>query len=165
MFGGLGSIRKRSEYFALTSGSRSPVGSSVMKSSLLSMTFCVICGTVDLTTSKLSMLPLARPGTENPGVFVRMYSRVGLMILIVYGPMPGTVDEALNGDFAAGVGAQFASAIANRNLPSGSVSLTVISPVASSDVMPVMSALGFLALMYSAIPSIPEVNEENGPPR
>ena len=42
MFGGLGSIRKRLEYFALTCGSRSPVGSSVMKSSLLSMTSWVI---------------------------------------------------------------------------------------------------------------------------
>ena len=70
------------------------------------MTSCVIFGTVSLTTSNLSMLPFARPGTLNPGVFVRMNSRVGLRILIVYGPMPGIVVEALNGDFAAGVGAR-----------------------------------------------------------
>ena len=111
------------------------------------------------------MLPFAMPGMLKPGVFVSVYSRVGLTMSIVYGPMPGMPGVALNGAFAAGVGAAFARPIAKRNLPSGSESLTTISPVASSAVMPLMSASSFLASMYSGTPSIVEVNDENGPPR
>ena len=100
------------------------------------MTSWVIFVTVDFVTVILSMLPFAMPGMSKPGVFVSVYSRVGLLTSIVYGPMPGMPRVALNGAFAAGVGAALARPIANRNLPSGSESLTTISPVASSAVMP-----------------------------
>ena len=125
----------------------------------------VIFVTVDFVTVNLSMLPFAMPGMLKPGVLESVYSRVGLTMSIVYGPMPGIVFEALNGDFAAGVGAALARPMANRNLPSGSESLTTISPVASSAVMPLMSASSFLASMYSGTPAIVDVNDENGPPR
>src|SRR5215213_5081525 len=94
-----------------------------------------------------------------------MYWRVGLTTSIVYGPMPGMPRVALNGDLAAGVGAAFARPMAYRNLPSGSDSSTVMSPVASSEVIPEMSASSFLASMYSGTPLIVDVNDENGPPR
>src|SRR3954470_11392103 len=89
VFGGFGSSRKRSLYLAWTCGRRSPVGSSVMKSSFPLITSWVIFGTVSLTTSILLIFPGAMPGTLKVVAFVRMYSRLGLTILILYGPAPG----------------------------------------------------------------------------
>jgi hypothetical protein len=73
--------------------------------------------------------------------------------------------DLLNGDFAAGVGAALTRPIANRNLPSGAVSSTLISPVASSAVMPEMSASACSAFWYSTAPLMTVENDENGPPR
>ena len=106
------------------------------------------------------------PGTSQPGVCVRMYWRVGLTTSIVYGPTPGMFGSALNGDFAAGVGAAFASAIAKRNLRVGLGELDgdLAGRVVGRDARDV--GVSFLcAFAYSGTPSIDEVNEENGPPR
>src|SRR4051812_37766782 len=88
--------------------------------------------------SILSTLPFAIVGTSNLGFFVRMYSRLGLMIFIVYGPSPGGgfALESLNGDLSAGVGAAEGSPAAYRMVLSGLVRLIVISPVLSSVTMP-----------------------------
>src|SRR4051794_497099 len=145
VFGGLGSFRNRSPYFASTCGRRSPAGSSVMKSSFPLITSCVIFGTVSLTTSILSILPGAMPGTLKLLFFVRMYSRLGFTTSILYGPAPGILFDFLKGALAAGIGAALGRPTANRNWLSGAVSLTVILPVASSDVMPEMSAFSFFA--------------------
>ena len=83
----------------------------------------------------------------------------------LYGPAPGIFVDVLNGDFAAGVGAPLTSAIAKRNLLSGALSFTTIWPVLLFDVMPEMSALGFLAFRYVSAPTMPLENEEYGPPR
>src|SRR3954454_3514542 len=165
VFGGFGSSRKRSLYLAWTWGRRSPAGSSVMKSSLPLITSWVIFGTVSLTTSILSIFPGAIPGTLNDLAFVRMNSRLGLRILIVYGPAPGMSFDFLNGALDAGVGAAFGRPTAKRNWLSGAVSLTVISPVASLDVMPEMSAFAFLAAWYLSMPLIPVIVKAKGPPR
>src|SRR5215211_1758419 len=165
VFGGFGSSRKRSLYLASTCGRRSPVGSSVMKSSLPLMTSWVIFGTVSLSTVILLILPGSMPGTLKVAAFVSMYSRLGLTIWILYGPAPGMELDFLKGDFAAGVGAELARPTANRNWLSASVDLTVISPVLSFSVMPEMSALGFLAAWYLSMPSIPAMVNAKGPPR
>src|SRR6478672_3970080 len=114
VFGGLGAIRKRLAYFALTSGRSSPAGSSVMKSSLLLMMSCVIFGTVSLTTVILSTFGAGMPSTLKFGFFVSVNWRVGFWIEIWNGPAPGIDPSfvALKGDFAAGVGAPSGSSIA-----------------------------------------------------
>src|SRR5882757_5356135 len=89
VLGGLGAMRKRSPYFALTSGRSSPAGSSVMKSSLLLMTSCVIFGTVSLTTVILSTFGAGIVGTLKLGFLVSVNWRVGFWTLIVKGPAPG----------------------------------------------------------------------------
>src|SRR4051794_33932728 len=90
VFGGLGSIRKRSEYPDLTAGRSSPAGSSVMKSSLLSMTSWVIFGTVSLTTVIVSSLGLGIVGTSKAVFLVRVNCRDGFWTEILYGPAPGS---------------------------------------------------------------------------
>src|SRR5690349_4395397 len=167
VLGGLGARLKRSAYFALTSGRSSPAGSSVMKSSWLLMTSCVIFGTVSLTTVILSTFGagVLSVGTKF-GFFVSVNWRVGFWIEIWNGPAPGIEPSlvALSGDFAAGVGAPLTSAIAKRNFVSAFVSLTVISPVWSLLVMPEMSPFIDLPLVKVSIPTISSVKEENGPP-
>src|SRR3954463_5231912 len=70
----------------------------------------------DTFASILSTLPLASPGMLNFGFLVRMYSRLGLMIFIVYGPAPGggLAVRSLKGVLLAGVGAADGSPPPNR---------------------------------------------------
>src|SRR3954451_4496249 len=121
----------------------------------------------DTFASILSTLPLASPGMLNFGFLVRMYSRLGLMIFIVYGPAPGggLAVESLNGDLAAGVGAADGSPAANRMRLSGLFSVSLISPVLSSVTMPGNGAFSFFAATYFSAPTTSLQNEEYGPPR
>src|SRR5437868_13028796 len=115
----------------------------------------------------VSTLPFAMPGTSNLGFFVRMnLPFVGdwLTIFRVYGPSPGggLFVRFLAGDFAAGVTPTDVSATANRNWLSGTVRLTVMSPVLSSVTMPGRGSLSFLTL---SSPTISPKNGEYGPAR
>jgi hypothetical protein len=69
-------------------------------------------------------------------------------------------------DCAAGVEAELARPVAYRNLLSGLVSLTAISPVWSLEVMPENVAACLLGRSgRPRAPSMPAENDEYGPPR
>jgi hypothetical protein len=71
-------------YFVRTVGSRSPVGSSVMKSRLPLITSWVTFETLlDTRPVILSILPFATPGTLKSVLRVMTYSRLGSITLQV----------------------------------------------------------------------------------
>src|SRR2546421_5033778 len=121
----------------------------------------------EIFASILSTLPFAIPGTSNFGFLVRMYSRLGLMIFIVYEPSPGggLPVRFLNGDLAAGVGAAAGSATAYGKRLSGLFRVTLISPVWSLSTMPGSGASSFFAATYLSAPTMSLKNEANGPAR
>ncbi len=147
------SSRNRFPYRALTSGSRSASGGSVMKSILFCCTpvtcallllFCVtmiLSTCASATSSAPASLTVLNWGLRS------MVSVCGASTLVmVNGPLlgGGLLVASLSSGVVGGTGAANGSARIWSNVPFGSVRLTVMSPVASSVLIP---------LMVSALPS------------
>ena len=100
-----------------------------------------------MTVVILSRLPFGKPGRLKRSFFSSTNRRLGTDSVILYGPIPGggSLVRFSNGVSPGTIPAKFIASTFEK-VPSGSVSLIVISPVRSSVSMPGMSASALPAL-------------------